>query len=595
MRQIFKIFLFSFLLFAIYQCAHPVMPSGGPKDTKPPGVVKSDPPNGSAHFSVKKFTVTFDEFIQLDNIIQKVLISPPMKKLPVFRLKGKSLQVKFMEDLKPNTTYSVYFADAIIDLTERNPLLNYTYILSTGDEVDSMSIGGIVINAFDLKPAEDVYVMLYKDENDTIPLDSLPFYVQPYYLSKTDKNGHFLLNGLADVPYMMFALKDLNANYIYDQPDEEIAFLDSLVWPVYEEPMKSDTSISDSTVFVPDSLLPENPEMLANTLNQDSLKQYESQYPVYTLFLFDERDSTQKLLSAKLLRKNTIQFSFTWPAGDVDIKALNFSADTTWYVVETSGEEDTITWFVKNLPVDTLDFLVMYDDDTLDVLSMRLNPKRVRPGLVRNRKKEKEKKKEYLGFKKNIKGNALRPDQFPELIFGQPVAHTNTDSLLLITGSDSTYNPGFYFIDSTHRKIRFPIAVKEDTRYTLVLPDSSFVDWNGLPNERGKVSFVTKSLRDYGILVVDLVPAVSKSYVLQLLDEKENVKRETWFSSDTTITFNYLSPGKYVLKVIFDENENRKWDSGNYIYKIEPERVAFFPKVLIIRANWEDQEEWKIE
>ena len=226
---------------------------------------------------------------------------------------------------------------------------------------------------------------------------------------------------------------------------------------------------------------------------------------------------------------------------------------------------------------------------------MRLNPKRGRPGLVKNRKKEKEKKKEYLGFKKNIKGNALRPDQFPELIFGQPVAHTNTDSLLLITGSDSTYNPGFYFIDSTHRRIRFPIAVKQDTRYTLVVPDSSFVDWNGLPNERGKVTFVTKSLRDYGILVVDLAPAVSKSYVLQLLDEKENVKRETWFSSDTTITFNYLSPGKYVLKVIFDENENRKWDSGNYIYKIEPERVAFFSKELIIRANWEDQEEWKIE
>ncbi|NOX84836.1 MAG: Ig-like domain-containing protein [Chlorobi bacterium] len=591
MRKSVKIVFYVLMIFIIYRCAHPVMPSGGKKDTMPPVVIETEPQNRSARFASKKFTITFDEFIQLENITQKVLISPPMKELPEFRVRGKSLQVKFMEDLKPNTTYSINFADAITDITEKNALLNYTYIFSTGDKVDSMSIAGDVYNAFDLKPVEDVSVMLYKVEKDTIPLDSMPFKRQPYYLSKTDKNGHFVLTGLADIPYMIFALKDLNANYIYDQPGEEIAFLDSLIRPQYIEPMKNDTAISDSSVFVPDTVLLENPQSLADSLRQDSLKQYESQQINYELFLFDEKDSAQKVLGTKLLRKNVVQFAFTWPAEDVTIKALNFSADTTWHLVEMSPGKDTVTWFIKNLPVDTLDLLIMHGTDTLDKFLQRLSPIEIR---IRNRKKNQQKKKGYLEFKSNIKGNTLRLDKDPELIFDYPVVRVISDSILLVSGKDSTYNPEFYFDDSLHRKMVFPVKLKEETRYTLVIPDSAVIDWNGLHNKEKSMGFSTKSLRDYGIFVIEVVPAYPMNYILQLMTDKEKVKREVYFSSDTTFTFNYLAPGDIILKVIYDANGNRKWDSGNFIYKIEPEWVDFYDKKVTIRANWEVQEEWKL-
>ena len=598
MRGAVKFVFYALMIFIAYRCAHPVMPSGGMKDTTPPKILKTEPPNRSAHFATNKFTITFDEFIQLDNITQKVLISPPMRKLPDFKVKGKSLQVKFLEPLRPNTTYSINLADAIKDITEGNAILNYTYIFSTGDKVDSMSISGDVYNAFDLKPVENVSVMLYKNDNDTIPLDSMPFKVQPYYLSKSDKNGHFVLTGLANVPYLIFALNDLNNNYIYDQPGEEIAFLDSLVQPEYIEQLKSDTIVSDTIVSdtsasVPDSVFQEVLSPENDSIRQDSVKPTQQQEIDYKLFLFNQKDSTQRILGTRLLRKNVVEFAFAWPAVDVSIEVLNFSADTTWHLAEMSPDKDTVTWFIKNLPLDTLDFLIMHHTDTLDSFLQRMSPME-RTIKSKNKKKGKQGEKEYLNFTSNIKGT-LRLDKTPELIFDYPVAKVIRDSILLVEGSDSIDQPEFYFADSLHRKMIFPLKLKEETKYSLVIPDSSIIDWNGQHNQKKVIAFTTKSLRDYGTFVVDIKPVQKMDYILQLMTDKEDVKRETYFSSDTTFTFNYLTPGDYILKVIYDANGNRKWDSGNFIYKIQPEVVEFYSKKLTIRANWEVQEEWELK
>ena len=221
----------------------------GPKDTQPPQVIKIRPPNYSAHFKGDRFEIDFDEFIELNNINQSLLISPPMDELPDFKAKGKTLLVKFNEELKENTTYTLFFGDAIVDITEKNPVIENTYIFSTGDRVDSMSMEGKVINAIDLQPAADVFVMLYKvtdkavtlndNGNRDIELDSMPMLFKPFYLSKTNENGQYKFNGLADEKYLIFALRDLNSNHIFDQPTEEIAFLDSLVKPAYSGPPQS--------------------------------------------------------------------------------------------------------------------------------------------------------------------------------------------------------------------------------------------------------------------------------------------------------------------------------------------------------------------
>jgi len=594
MHRLFKYLGFIFITLILYRCAQPGSLGGGSKDETPPQVLRSEPENRSANFTSKKITITFDEFIALNSINQKALISPPMDKMPDFKLKGKSLQIKFNEPLKDSTTYSIYFADAIVDLTEGNPVLNYTYIFSTGPKVDSLSILGKVTNAFDLKPVGSVFVLLYKDNNDTLPLDSLPFNVIPYYVSKTTDDGVFQFDGLGDNDYLMFALNDMNANYIYDQPGEEIAFNDTLIRPYFVQPLDLDSLRADTTRFpVPDTLKEDEANTVRDSLIHNFVHEYESKFKHYDLLMFKEVDSTQRLLKAAVPRKNNIQFSFSWPATDISLVPINFTADTTWYAKEISKNSDTITWYLKNLPVDTLEMLVMLKQDTLDHLFLKLDPSK--GSLSRRQQKKAEQEKDYLELKTNIKGSNLVLNKFPEIEFYQPVKEVISDSILLVSGADSTYSPEYIFLDSLHRKLRFPIKVEEDTRYVISIPDSSFIDWNGCHNQKKQMRFSTKSSRDYGVFVMQLKPNHPQPYVFELLNEKEDVLKQYYFSSDTSITIEYLDPATYILKLIYDDNDNKKWDSGNYGYKIQPEKVIYYSQKIQVRANWEVDEEWKIE
>lgn len=595
-RSLLKVLGLMLIVAAIVQCAQPGTPGGGPKDITPPTVLAASPPNVSPNFTGNKFILYFDEFIELDNITQKALISPPMDKLPDFKLKGKSLHVKFNEELKENTTYSVYFGDAIVDLSEKNPLLNFTYIFSTGPKVDSMSIRGEVINAIDLVAVENVFVMLYKDNNDTLPLDSLPLTVKPFYLSKSDVNGKFQLNGLADEQYLIFAIADLNGNYFFDQPTEQIAFLDSLVTPQYETPPAIDSTIIDSLRTVYKELKEDSIQTLIDVLYLDSIKSNRFQIYNHILTLFTETDTTQRLLKAELLRRNSLLYSFSKPAESIRIEPVNFNPDSVWYVEEFSKEKDSITWYLRSPPIDTLEVFFFYGSDTLGHEFIRLDPNRPMPGgATRKQKKEEEGKIEYLGFDSNISKGILALNKQPEITFYQPLETVLSDSILFVKGEDSIYNPNFVVDDSLKRKVVFPVELQESTKYSLELPDSSFIGWNGYYNDDKKLTFSTRSLKDYGVLTLELIPEIKQSFILQLYtDKEEKLIKEFYFSNDTIYRLEYLDPGKYILKLIYDSNSNQKWDSGNYFEKLQPERVFYYPKTLEVRGNWEIEEVWEI-
>ena len=211
-----------FLAFLAQQCANAVAPTGGPKDTVPPKVVQAVPENHNVNFIGKKIEITFDEYITLENANQNVLISPPLSEKPDIKLQNKTVVIKFKEELVPNTTYTINFGSCIKDLHEGNLFKDYVYSFSTGDHIDTLAIAGKVLKADDKKPAEEVYVGLYAADRDN--LDSLPLSAKPNYITKTDKEGKFSLNGLADNKYLVFALKDVNSNLYFDQPNEEVAF-----------------------------------------------------------------------------------------------------------------------------------------------------------------------------------------------------------------------------------------------------------------------------------------------------------------------------------------------------------------------------------
>jgi hypothetical protein len=582
------VILVTAVAFSLIRCANSISPpSGGPKDIDPPIILESTPPNGSANFDKDRFTLRFDEYISLANIQQEALISPPMKELPDFKIKGKSLTIKFNEDLLPNTTYSVYFGDAITDITENNPIKNYTYIFSTGKYVDSLSIYGNIQNSFDLQPVEGVYVGLYKDNNDTIEFDSLPYLVPPYYLSKTDENGNFRLTGLSNDSYYIFGINDQNSNFFFDQPVEEIAFLDSLVRPYFIKKPVVDTVISDTIQNIdiePDSIIATQEILIDSLFNQ------EIENKSISLFMFLTEDTIQRIEKAEVTEKNKIVFSFSQPAQDVVFELQKYELHDSLFLQEFSSSYDTITWYLNSPPTDSLEIMLTDGLDTLGYSYLKLDPSK----KSTRAKKNEEEKKEYLTYKANTTG-VLNPDQQLIITFNQPmVTFNDVDSSVLVYNEDTIVNPEFIYYDTIlYRSILIPFEPDYGGKYHIYFPDSSFSSWNGIHNQAIDLNLRTLDENEYGTLRMILEPEKEIDYIIQMMDDKQNILFENYFKGDTTITYNYLKPKPVAFKIVYDLNGNKIWDTGNLGEKLQPEKVIFYEKQIEIRANWEIEETWK--
>lgn len=588
MNKIIKYTFLALVTALLAGCANSISPpSGGPKDVTPPKVVRTHPANNSANFSGDKFELEFDEFIKLDNITSSALISPPSKELPDFRLKGKKLLVKFKNELLPNTTYSVYFGDAIIDITESNPLKNYNYIFSTGTYVDSLSFVGKVVNSFNLTPVEDVYVMLYKDNNDTISFDSLPYFVPPYYLTRTNAAGKFRFNGLSNDKFLAFALNDQNSSLFFDQPAEDIAFLDSFVQPYYIGKPVLDSARIDSLISV--ELLPDTILTIADSLLPDSL--FAEPASNAELMLFVTPDTTQRLLKTELVAKNKIVFSFSRPAKSVLFESIGYPFDSTMFVEETNTTGDTIIWHLNNPPTDSLHLIITHLGDTLRTVYLKLDPSKKRSRVKKN---DTIPPREYLTWNSNIKASKLDLNKIPVIEFDQPmVQFNNTDSSLIVIGNDSIWDPEFTFTDSIKKTIKFPINITEETPYRIYFPDSAFSNWNNIYTGEIDIKFSTPAIKEYGELSFELLPTKKQNYIFQLMNDKDDVIKEIIFNNDTIVNLEYLKSASYGFKIIFDNNANGKWDAGDFGQRLQPEKVIFYPKKIKVRANWEIEEDWK--
>ena len=265
-------------------CAKIVTPTGGPKDTTAPKVVKTEPQDGTVRFDEKYIKIYFDEFITLNNPTENVMISPPLSKTPEYTLQGKSLVIRFKEPLQPNTTYNMVFSDCFKDYHESNALNFFHYSFSTGDSLDDYMIRGNILDARTLAPAKDLYVALYKGNADSLPLTSTPNYV-----TKSLSDGSFMLKNITQGSYKIFAIKDINSNFRYDMPNEEIAFL--------EESVTAFRALPDSTA---DSLM--------------------SELPMLTLYSFIAADSVQQLSRYENPAAGIYKFPYK-------IRFANFSAN----------------------------------------------------------------------------------------------------------------------------------------------------------------------------------------------------------------------------------------------------------------------------
>lgn len=577
--------LFCFAILA--GCANIVAPQGGPIDTTPPQFIKSTPPNHSTNFKEEKVRIYFDEFVALKDAMSQIVISPQIENTPEFRLKGKSLIIEFKDKFKDSTTYNIFFGNSIVNITESKPMVNFQYVFSTGDYVDSLVIKGNVKNSYDLKAEEDVIVMLYKETGD-----SVPYQQKPFYISKTDKSGNFQLNNLADGKYKLFALKDANSNYLYDLPNEQIAFIDSLVVPYIIYSQAIDSVSADTVMF--DSSLVKTP--VADSSLVDSLAAAKFLNKSLKLFLFEEKDSTQQIISAKAPKLGRLLFIFKYPVKDLSIRRLKEDSLKDWKIDEFLTNRDTLICWLKNLEQDSL-FLEISDKKiVLDTVKLAL--------ITKEKEQGKKGKKEELVESLQINPNASNKGKFDyfsslNLSFSFPVDSFDFSNIILREKTDTVFETIAFEIkfenQDVKRKILISNKFKEASSYNLFIPSGAFTDIHGLKNDTLDLNFTTSETGDYGIIFLDLkLPGINENYIIQLLTENDLLIKQVLAKSTQKLEFNHLKPGKYKFKAIHDTNKNGHWDTGDYMKKLQAERVFYVPEIIKVRANWDQDIEWDL-
>lgn len=540
-------YLFLIVVLIAFGCAQQVGPTGGPKDIVPPQILESEPENFSVGFKGNKIKLRFNEFVQLKDLNSKLIVSPPLKETPEFRIKGKTLEIHFKDTLHPNATYNFQFGDGIVDITEGNPLDSNVFVFSTGDKLDSLFVWGTVRNAFNLLPEKEVLVMLYSEF-----ADSLPYLSRPLYFAKTKDDGRFRIQYLREGKYKVFALKDGNGNYFFDLPDEQAGFL--------EKPLEAGDSAEAE------------------------------------IFLFEEDITKQFLMRGYAEHFGKIIFVFSKPVEKAKAVPLNHSFKKAWYIEELSSTKDSLFyWLTGTEGMDTLRMQVWDDKEILDTVEIILPKKEDVPAV--------KKKGQQTGFPEKLALNTnLRAGQPFDLYSPfqleamHPVQSYDSSGIILIEKND-TVKIKPVSADKAMRKFELRYPWKESTEYYLLIPARAFTDIYGLQNDTMLINFRTRKKEEYGTinLKIDLDSFPTQmQYIVQLMDKNENVIQEKVFNKSTTLKFEKVIVSQYRLKLIYDHNKNSKWDTGNYLKKQQPEKVIYYSFPAELRPRFDLDIEWKI-
>lgn len=430
-----KILLLVVFFFA--SCAKIVAPVGGPKDTTPPVVIKETPDRGTLNFNDNTIKITFNEFVLLNNPLENIIFSPPLSNSAEYSLKGKSIVVKWKEELLKNTTYSIVFADAVKDYTEGNLLNLYQYSFSTGSQIDTVQLSGFIKNAETGLPEKGVFVFLYQQNADTLPYSS-----RPTYLTKSNNEGVFQFHNIKQESYKIFALRDINSNLIFDLQNEGIAFMNETVTP-------------DSNLFVELSFFIEK-DTVQNILSPINIQKGQYLIPL-KLSSKSERSIISRILYPQNIAHH-VQFNKTTDT----ISYFFYEEFTDSVVVELKltewGKTDTITFTPYKPPY--------------------------RTGRTKTEPK--------LTVQTNYSGDLFTP---LSLNFSFPIKpNHNIETVIIKKGSDQndTLTERYQVDGSFINTMIIPFIFEPKTSYTVLFRDSLFFGWDGTTNDSLVVQFTTK-------------------------------------------------------------------------------------------------------
>jgi hypothetical protein len=578
----------------LYSCASIGRPEGGAFDETPPRFIGSTPAAGALNNKRTKIILEFDEYIKLEGVNERVIVSPPQLQRPEIKPSGKRVLINLLDSLRENATYIIDFSDAISDNNEGNPLGNFAFTFSTGGGIDTMSVAGVLLSASDLEPVKGMLVGLHADLADSA-FTALPF----DRVSRTDSRGRFSIKGVAAGTYRLFGLMDADQNFMFNQKSEAVAFLDSLVIPHFEERLRRDTTWRDSLTI--DTIVERN---YTHYLPDDLL-----------LRSFTEEYFQRYLIKGERLAPNTFTLYFAGKSDTLPtLRGLSFDEKEA-FVVEKTLRTDTIHYWLKDSLVykqDTLRFDLTYlYTDTLDQLvprtdTLALVTKQVKgAGNKTDSKKKKDSKNKegeqapqdsilHLGMEARVPA-AMDVYDYIDITFDEPLQSSDFSAVHLRQKVDTVWRdvPFDYERDSVAlRKYYVYCDWEPGGEYKFQVDSCAFTGIYGLCTDKLEKPVKVKSLDDYGAIYFNVHRAAMPAFV-ELLDEKDNVLRKTEVAEGKA-DFPFLKAGKYCARLIEDTNGNGIWDTGNYAGQRQPEKVHYYNQILELKVMFELEQDWDV-
>ena len=574
----------------MYSCANIGNPSGGPIDKTPPIFMRSNPTPNAVNVKDRKIEIFFDEIVTLKDPSTKIIVSPAQTEMPRMSALGRKVTVELVDSLLPNTTYTIDFSNSIQDNNEGNAIDNFAFAFSTGSVIDSMRVSGYVLDSRTLEPMQSVVVGLQSNLADSA------FHKEKLQrVALTNDRGQFTIRNVSPGSYHIFALKDLDRDYKFGNPTEDIAFLDSIIVPSIGSREAADTVYNDLNEI--DTIMrATRPAYFPNDI---------------LLSMFNEDRKSQYL--ANNLRVDSTRISLTFAAASDTLPSLSIvgrnDVPDQWYTLERSQTNDTLTYWIRPphlVSADTLMVATTYlRTDTASNLSWGTDT------LKFTFQRQKAKKK-----KKNEETDSLEQIRFMEL---HPLANGTQEvyaPLLLQTGTpierysreafhlqrklqnDTIFYPAeiksIALRDSTlnRRDLMLKVDWEPGAAYTLAVDSLAMIDISGLQPKPLKVDFNVRKMEEYGNIVFN-IPAVRDSAIVELLDGTEKIVLRAPVKSHRAELLNLL-PGKYYARLFIDRNGNGKYDTGNYDMHLQPEETVYYPGAINLKKNWDVEQTWDI-
>lgn len=586
------------IIIAAGACAKQGSPSGGPRDTTPPEVVRSIPMNGTTNFSGKTITITFNEYVVLDKIQEKFMISPPVEKRPEISTRGKSVVISIDENLRDSTTYTLYFQDAVRDLNEGNILENYQFVFSTGAYIDSLMLDGRVYNAPDLEVPPRMMVMLHSNLSDTAPKT-----VIPDYISMTDQSGYFTVNNLRAGTYRIYALEDMNNNRKYEPADEMFAFRSDTVRVTLESnlPFDADTLAHGTELHIHDEDIHiHEPDTLFHRL-QDTVITAPAQVrePEHILYAFRAKQERYFLASTARREARQLEYFLSLPPDTLDFIFEAPGLSENEYFTEWSTGKDTLRIWLKDSTIynaQIIETVITYpfsDKDSgliykTDTVPMRfIQPRAPRGGAAPAK---------ALQIPSNVVRAGMPPGRDIIITPNAPIESVDFNLVSISPYNDTTglllpFTP--LFDPSVPRKIVIEQKLDEGEEYVLQLLPGALVSIYGETNDTTSYRFRVRTMDSYGTFTANL-SGYEGNVVVQLLDNREVVVMEERVVSPGSVVFRFVENGNYKLKVIYDADGNGVWTPGDFLRGLQPEKVSYYPDELDIKSNWDVSQDWDI-